>query len=403
MTFRILSCRTAVFVAAFFFANQVFTQETEPRVNVGPEVALSDVTFEMSAFFPGTDLGLLEIPAGKYTVSAAGEDKIRLEGNALSFTVRGEFYEHESGLGNQQALLIPTDEDAIIMGVFGIDGAGVVALGSYKSVTTRGSTRLSISRYRTQISTALSRPVTYSSSISGSRVRPESFSKVLPAPTACSDVILDRFHASATSNYPNNTLALFTFTGLFTYPRVGVPSEVVVRIPEGAMIWSRVQFTFKTKLAGTERWQESLSILRPYAPALTKLTKDQATSLGYLRSPGRPCFVKAVTAHPQMNTPYMIGAGTFDHSSRGMELTFIDNDRAEKYNNNETIPWSGGAVTMAFVGFSESRRKSYDIEFWYFNDAGAFIKYAAFPIRMEGCGGPPMKHPSGSKLLTCNG
>jgi hypothetical protein len=253
------------------------------------------------------------------------------------------------------------------------------------------------------MATALKQPRVYSGSVAEAQVRPDRYPVIKPSPTACSDVVLDKFHASADTNYPNNRLAMLTYAGLFSYPRIGSPSEIVVRIPNAVMRWSRVQFTFKTRLSGAENWQESASILRPYSPALTQLTPTQATNLGYLRSPGRPCFIKAGLIHPQMKRPYMIGAGTWDDDFSGMELTFVDNDAVQKFNNNESVPWNGGAVSMALVGFADNAPKAYNIEFWYFNDTGILTRQSAFQLRIENCGKPPPRHPSGSYLLTCNG
>ena len=99
----------------------------------------------------------------------------------------------------------------------------------------------------------------------------------------------------------------------------------------------------------------------------------------------------------------MIGAGTWDDTYTGMEITFVDNEAVSKFNNNETISWSGGAVSIALAGFSSSRPKAYDIEYWYFNDAGVFTRQAAYQIRIENCDRAPLKHGSGSYLLTCVG
>jgi hypothetical protein len=99
----------------------------------------------------------------------------------------------------------------------------------------------------------------------------------------------------------------------------------------------------------------------------------------------------------------MIGASTWDDTYTGMDMTFVDNEALRNFNNNESIPWSGGAVSLALVGFSSSRPKAYDIEFWYFNDAGTFTQQSVFQLRIENCGRPPLKHGSGSYLLTCNG
>lgn len=402
MKSKLLASILAVFLTTFLQFATAWSQEDEPapleRTLLGP----TEVVFERSIFFTADDGNPVEIPAGLYSVSSVGSDGLRIEGQRDSYQIRASDYDHKESVESPSALSFNESENVHHVVLLNSDGAGLVAVGSYNGVTTRGNARLNLAAYRTRIKATLNQPRIYSGPIAINTVRPQYTRIEIPA-TACSDIVLDKFHASSDSNYPNNRLALFTYAGIFTFPVNGVQDVLVVRIPDGPMLWSRVQFTFKTRRAGTETWQESLSLLRPYSPALSQLTAEQATNLGYVSSPTRPCFIKAGLRHPQLNRPYMIGASTWDDTYTGMDMTFVDNEALRNFNNNESIPWSGGAVSLALVGFSSSRPKAYDIEFWYFNDAGTFTKQSDFQLRIENCGRPPLKHGSGSYLLTCNG
>jgi len=389
-----LTIRLTAIVAAFFLPVGLVSAETV----LGP----LEIDLERSAFFTAVDGQLAEVPVGLYEVSRVDDSTLALNGETGAYQIRATEYEHGEPVASELAVSFSDGDNAHNIVLLNPEGHSLAAIGSYNGVVTRGRQVLNLQSYRTQVGTAVSRPRISSSTIDRNRVRP-SYALTKPTQTACSDIRLNAFHASADSNYPNNRLAMFTYTGLFTWPRMGSPTEVVVRIPDGAMRWSLVQFTFKTRLGGTERWQESLSMLRPYAPALTQLTPTQATNLGYLRSPMRPCFIKVGLRHPRLNRPYMIGASTWDDNFTGTSLTFTDNEAAGTFNSNESVPWSGGAVSTALVGFADGLPKAYNVELWYFNDAGVFTKQSAFQIRIENCGRPPAKHGSGSHLRTCNG